>query len=814
MGLLRKAFYTGMTLACSAYFALASPNTTNASESFEQRQKTSRIENIVRSSPQAPEIEWEKTYDISSANCIQKTQDNGYIIVGEGRGDSSQDSLLMKINSRGNILWKKIFGFSRGANDWGSSVKQTRDNGFIVSGSVIVGPGNYNALLFKTDSRGNLQWSKNFGGRSTEYGESVQQTSDRGFATAGFTGSYGNGSYDFYLIKTDSRGNLEWQKTFGGDKDDRAYSMQTRDEGLIVAGFTKSFGNGYSDVYLVKTDFKGELQWQKTFGGKGSEIGFSIEKTLDGGFMVGGNFWLGNPISDGFYLIKTDSRGNLQWEKRINSNRFDRLSSVKQTFDKGYILMGTTHEENHPHDIYLIKTDSGGNLEWEKIIKKEDHSSASSILQTSDEGYIFTGSYRDANFGSPRNIRTITKLKGQGPSGETQLELPENPTPNPSKLENLVVVTHGWSPNPFITWPEKLTENISGKIDSSKWNTFTHNWKLGALKLTPDKTIPNAKVQGQWLGQKITDAGYKHVHLIGHSAGAWLINEAAKKIRKRGDATVHLTFLDPYARLFEEDQLAKTEYSDWAENYFSEDITSFLTNALPNTHNIDISEIDKSFFDSHSFAHEWYDQTVVSPTQTIGAETHGFIRSLEGGGQEKWNKSLELKRGNKSISLKRKSLDHYNLSENINFTSTGGSIYNTDEGIIMETLSTTSPTLRGESTTQTLPEIAQTVWFNTQLQPGESNSINFNHQFNGQGYLQVYLNDNLIHLADQRTSSQTLENSSDIYIGDYLTSQGLPNTLSFRLDNLTTQSSEVFISNPQLLNLSFPKTTATDWTLY
>lgn len=225
-------------------------------------------------------------------------------------------------------------------NDYFYAMVQTSD-GFALAGSTDSFGNWTDVYLVKTDFLGNMQWSKHYGGTSWDEANAVIQTSDGGYALAGQTFSYGAGENDFYLVKTDAAGNMQWNKTYGGPSFDRAYSLvQTSDNGYALAGYTRSFSNDPSDFWLVKTDSNGEFQWARSYGGAGIEGANSLIKTSDGGFaMAGYTTSFGARLFD-FYLVKTDGSGISQWSKTIGGSGDDEAYSVIQTDDGGYVMVG------------------------------------------------------------------------------------------------------------------------------------------------------------------------------------------------------------------------------------------------------------------------------------------------------------------------------------------------------------------------------------------------------------------------------------------------------------------------------------------
>jgi hypothetical protein len=308
----------------------------------------------------------------------------------------------------GSRVWSKTFG-ETGA-EWAFSVIQTFDGGYATAGyTTSSGAGKADAWLVKTDSLGNQEWNKTYGGEEFDWASCVIQTRDGGYVLAGSTYTSNEGGYDFWLVKTDPLGNQEWNKTYRGIYQDYAASViQTIDGGYALAGIKGSFNDGgYSlavyrdliilgnaDAWLIKTDSSGNEMWNETYGGLDDDGAFSIVQTVDGGYVLAGNtysFSAGNNTD--IWLIKTDSSGNELWNSPFGGPKDDFGYSVIQISDGGYALAGITNSSGAGYeDVWLIKTDSSGNKLWDKTYGGALDDEAYCVMQTEDGGYALAGS--------------------------------------------------------------------------------------------------------------------------------------------------------------------------------------------------------------------------------------------------------------------------------------------------------------------------------------------------------------------------------------------------------------------------------------
>ncbi len=340
---------------------------------------------------------WIRTYGGTSydyGSSAQQTLDGGYIVVGVtlSFGAGLYDVYLIKTDSTGDMLWTRTYGGIY--EDLGASVQQTRDGGYVIIGyTKSYGAGANDVYLIKTDSTGDTLWTKTYGGIEDDLGYSIQQTSDDGYIIVGVTWSFGSGHEDYYLIKTDSVGDTLWTRTYGGINADWGSSVQqTRDGGYIIIGCTESYGAGANDVYLIKTDYTGDTLWTRTYGGTLGDVGTSVQQASDGGYIVAGYTAFFGVDSFDVYIIKTDSIGDTLWTRTYGGTDIDYGFSIQQTTDNGYIIAGLTQSFGAGNgDVYLIKTDSTGDTLWTRTYGQTWGDLGNSVQQTSDGGYIIAG---------------------------------------------------------------------------------------------------------------------------------------------------------------------------------------------------------------------------------------------------------------------------------------------------------------------------------------------------------------------------------------------------------------------------------------
>ena len=388
---------------------------------------------------QAPTIQWQKTFGGTGTdygNSFIQTTDGGYIFTGNtfsSNGDvtlnnGASDTWVVKTDAIGTILWQKTYGGSN--NDLANSIKQTTDGGYILAGlsnstngDVTANYGDNDFWVLKIDSNGTKQWDKSFGGSSNDFAFDIKQTSDGGYIVSGtsssndFNSINNHGDYDALVVKLDSSGNLSWQKSYGGsDMDQGGYAEQTSDGGYIMTLFTRSInGNvtnnhGGFDAWVVKTDANGNIIWQKTYGGTFTDSLNKVQFTPDGGYLFLGATNSNNGDitiahgNDDIWVVKTDAVGNILWQKTFGGSNADNSTEIKPTND-GYIIGGSTKSTDFDvtlnrglFDYWLFKINNTGDLIWQKTFGGSGNDNLTDFILTNDNGFVLLGRSNSSDY--------------------------------------------------------------------------------------------------------------------------------------------------------------------------------------------------------------------------------------------------------------------------------------------------------------------------------------------------------------------------------------------------------------------------------
>ncbi|HHT9158215.1 MAG TPA: hypothetical protein ACFYEA_11530 [Candidatus Tripitaka californicus] len=372
---------------------------------------------------------WAATYggeDWDVAESVQQTREGGYIVAGSTKsfGAGKDDVWVLKLRPDGTIDWQKAYGGEKDEVIY--SIQQTVDGGYVLAGwTESFGAGDSNVWVLKLRADGTVEWQKTYGEAKEEGASCIQQTSDGGYIVVGGTRSFGdNGRGQAWVLKLRVDGSVEWQKTYGGASSDWARSIQqTNDGGYVVAGTTASFGVflGLSKFWVLKLRADGTVEGQRAYGGESGESARSIQQTSDGGYIVTGgtnSFGVGG---SNIWVLKLSPDGMVEWQESYGTGNSSEAYSIQQTSDGGYIVGGWMEEESTLVDLrfWVLKLGVDGIVEWQKTYKKGSNwlNQLYSIQQTRDGGYIVAGETKSSGGASDF---WVLKLRPDGSFGHAQ----------------------------------------------------------------------------------------------------------------------------------------------------------------------------------------------------------------------------------------------------------------------------------------------------------------------------------------------------------------------------------------------------------
>ncbi len=323
---------------------------------------------------------------------VVQTPDSGFILGGytTSYGAGGYDTWLIKTKTNGDTVWTRTFGTP--LNDVGFRALPVQGGGYAVAGFYQIAPPDFTDLfLIRTNALGDTLWTRIYGDTMESRALDVIQTNDGGFLLTGFC-EHAATMEDFVLVKTNALGDTLWTRLFGGSLTDIAYcSKQTTDGGYITCGETQSFGAGLEDVFLVKTGMNGDTLWTRTYGGSGNDVAYWVIQTPDGGYLLTGESNSASQGNTDVLLMKTDASGNIQWAKLYGGAGQEYGNMVRQTAS-GYLIAGLTKSFGELNsDVYLLKTDLSGNLQWSKTFGFSHDDAGWSLDLTNDGGMAVCG---------------------------------------------------------------------------------------------------------------------------------------------------------------------------------------------------------------------------------------------------------------------------------------------------------------------------------------------------------------------------------------------------------------------------------------
>jgi hypothetical protein len=348
------------------------------------------------------------------ANSIELTADGGYIVCGSttSYGIGDRDMFVLKVSADGEIEWTGTYGTTSWERIHG--IKQADDGSYFLAGYIEGGFGFFDMEVIKIDSIGNLIWRRNIGGIEADELRGISMAPDGGVIVSGYTASFGFGSKDIYLVKFSSEGVKEWEKIIGTSEEDHNYRNIISTQGnIFLAGF--SIYGAYWDATITKTDSLGNVLWAKRYGGGGLERIHSILELADDGLIVVGQTQSFGSGGDDILVIRTDYLGAVLWSKTFGGFNNEAAYSIVQTVDDGYNIAGYTNSYGFGgYDVFLMHINSSGNLQWFRTFGGNNEDYAFDLKSTPDNGSVLVGNSYSGSLGGSDIYLIKTDSSGNG----------------------------------------------------------------------------------------------------------------------------------------------------------------------------------------------------------------------------------------------------------------------------------------------------------------------------------------------------------------------------------------------------------------
>lgn len=349
---------------------------------------------------------------------IAKSRDGGIIAAGatSSFGTGNADIWIVKLAGDGRVLWQKSIGGE--GMYYVFSISESSDGHLFAAGLTdYTDLDSSDMWVAKLDGSGNVIWKKETGSGMVEIPYSVIQDSDGNLIVAGFVDLY---DLDVLVLKMESSGNVVWSRTYENvlywsrELMPKISAIECRDRGIIVVRGAVTFGQYAADTWILKIDGNGDILWQETLGGDGNDAACGVVETTDGGLILSGST---NSFGDGdydFWAVKLDHGGELLWQKTVGGSGDDIAYTMTPSRDHGFVIAGMTESFGDSRDMWAVKLDSSGNVLWQKAIGGESYDFAMSVAESSDGGIVLTGIAGAPDPFSGINDEWIIKLAGNG----------------------------------------------------------------------------------------------------------------------------------------------------------------------------------------------------------------------------------------------------------------------------------------------------------------------------------------------------------------------------------------------------------------